>query len=69
MAGQLGEEIQTDPHMPQRVKVRSFRAVLAEAIMQQLLKGLEEQLDVSVASASVGPAPEGVAAPLASLKS
>ena len=47
MAGQLGEEIQTQtPHMPQRVKVSSFRAVLAEAIMQQLLKGLEEQLDV-----------------------
>lgn len=66
MAGQLGEEIQTQT--PQRVKFCAFRAVLAEAIMQQLLKGLEEQLDVSVASASVGPAPEGIAAPLASLK-
>ena len=35
------------------------RAVLAEAIMQQLLEGLQEDLDVSVASASVGPAPQG----------
>ena len=51
------------------MQIFPFRAVLAEAIMQQLLKRLEEQLDVSVASASVGPAPEGVAAPLASLKS
>ncbi len=28
--------------------------------MQQLLEGLVEQLDISVASASVGPAPEGI---------
>ena len=35
------------------------RAVLAEAIMQQLLKAMGETLEVSVASASVGPAPAG----------
>lgn len=37
------------------------RAVLAEAILQQLLEGCGDSLDVSVASASVGPAPPGTA--------
>ena len=35
------------------------RAVLAEAILQQLLEAMGEGLNVSVASASVGPAPAG----------
>lgn len=36
-----------------------IRAVLAEAIMQQLLGAMGDNLDVSFASASVGPAPAG----------
>lgn len=35
------------------------RAVLAEAILQQLLDDAGADLDVAVASASVGPAPAG----------
>ena len=35
------------------------RSVLAEAIMTDLLAGCRRALDVSVASASVGPAPPG----------
>ena len=42
-----------------RKALRVSRAVLAEAIMQQMLEAAGEDLDVSVVSASVGPAPAG----------
>ena len=39
--------------------MHASRAVLAESILQQLLDDAGEDLDVAVASASVGPAPAG----------
>ena len=41
------------------IQVGFCRSVLAEAILKELLAGCGRKLDVSVASASVGPAPPG----------